>query len=345
MARDALRFLHLTDSDIASLDSFSDILNKPVGTHTYISYMLSRTNEMFTYTGLPDTIPPQLLELMLQSYGSLGILRLTESQTPNTPGIYALRGNGGGQPDAYYQPTIFVTANPALMNTANNFRIVNHYPPFDKTEWSTLPPAVFVRNDINCDGLLPLFSRYATQMVENDISIRSAQINSRQQTFICATTGPEIESANEYIRNLEAGKLSAVASRPFLEGVEAQNVSTMASNAIIQLIELQQYLKASWYNELGLNSNFNMKREYLSAEEIQASTDMLLPLVDDMFTCRQMAVEAVNKEFGTSITVSKNSAWQNKQEETESIEKATFGDNSNESDNNSPKEGDSVDRN
>lgn len=322
-ATDALRFLNLSAKEATRISTFQNILDKPSGTAIYISYMLSRTNEMFTYTSLPETIPPQLLELMLQTYGSLGIVQLTESETSNDPGIYALRGDAGGPPDPYYQPTLFISANPALMNTTYNFRIVNHYPPFDRTAWSKYPPAVLMRNDINCDGLLPLFARYAAQMVENDISIRSAQINSRQQTLICAASGPEIESANKYIADLEAGKLSAVATRPFLEGIEAQNVSTMASNAIIQLIELQQYLKASWYNELGLNSNFNMKREYLSAEEIQASTDILLPLVDDMLTCRKNAVEAINKTFGTNITVSKNSAWENKQKETDQEDKSS----------------------
>ena len=87
------------------------------------------------------------------------------------------------------------------------------------------------------------------------------------------------------------------------------------ANTIIQLIELQQYLKASWYNEIGLNANFNMKREYLSEEEIRSSTDVLLPLIDDMLRCREEAVSLVNSTFGTSIGVKKNSAWENKQDE------------------------------
>ena len=60
-----------------------------------------------------------------------------------------------------------------------------------------------------------------------------------------------------------------------------------------------------------------MKREYLSAEEIAANTDVLLPLVDDMLQCRQDALEKVNKMFGTNITVEKNSSWDNKARESE----------------------------
>ena len=59
-----------------------------------------------------------------------------------------------------------------------------------------------------------------------------------------------------------------------------------------------------------------MKREYLSAEEIAANTDVLLPLVDDMLTNRLAACERINAMFGTNISVHKNSSWENKARES-----------------------------
>ena len=56
-----------------------------------------------------------------------------------------------------------------------------------------------------------------------------------------------------------------------------------------------------------------MKREYQSEEELQANTDVLLPLVDNMLKCRQDGIKAVNELYGTNITVRKNSSWENKQ--------------------------------
>ena len=297
-------------------DCSCDILDKSRGINSYVRYMYDRTNQMFEYTGLPDTIPAYLLELYLQIYGCVAVAEV-ESQ------LYALYGNAGGAPDPYNRPTIFVYANAGL-GKSGTFRIENHLPPFaNRDAWNGHEPCVLIRNDTNCEGLLPLYARYATQLVENDISIRSAQINARQQTLIAASTDREKESATEYIKNLEAGKLSAVAENAFLNGIRAENVSTMSSNSIIQLIELQQYLKASWFNDIGLNANFNMKREYLSTEEIQASTDVLLPLADDMLHCREQACEAINKLFGTNISVSKNSAWENKEKEIEAARAET----------------------
>ena len=296
--------------DWSALDCRCDILDKRKSIYNYVLMMFDRTNQMFEYKGLPDTIPARMLELYLQINGHIGWLEWNGK-------LYALPGGWGGAPDPYYRPTIYIVANPAL-GGSHDCKIVNHLPPFDETVWSTKPDCVLMRNDTNMRGLFYLFSRYATELSENDISIRSAQINSRQQSIIAASTDREIASARAYIKALEDGKLEAVMDQAMAtKGIRATNVSVQSANVIIQLIELQQYLKASWYNEIGLNANFNMKREYLSEEELMAQTDTLIPLIDDMLRCRKEASEVVNSTFGTSISVEKNSAWENKQKELE----------------------------
>lgn len=306
MSKDSLRFLGLSSSPV---DCTCDILDKETSAFNYIQYMFDRTNTMFRYSGLPDTIPEPMLEYMLQIYGSVGIVEYHGD-------IYALNGWFGGAPDPYYRPTMFVTANPAL-GLEQNYRVVNHLPPFDRNTWEEMPPCVRFLNDSQIIGLLPMFARYAWQMVENDISIRSAQINIRSQHIIVADSGPEIESARAYMADLEAGHLSAIMKTKFADGVSVTNVANGQSNVVMQLIELQQYLKASWYNEIGLNSNFNMKSQYISSEEINSSADIMLPLIDNMLEQRQQAVDAINKWFGTSISVEKDSAWEKKQIQAE----------------------------
>ena len=296
--------------DWSALDCRCDILDKRKSIYNYVLMMFDRTNQMFEYKGLPDTIPPYMLELYLQINGHIGWLEWNGK-------LYALPGGWGGAPDPYYRPTIYIVANPAL-GGSHDCKIVNHLPPYEESVWSTKPDCVLMRNDTNMRGLFYLFSRYATELTENDISIRSAQINSRQQSIIAASTDREIASARAYIKALEDGKLEAVMDQAMAtKGIRATNVSVQSANVIIQLIELQQYLKASWYNEIGLNANFNMKREYLSEEELTSQTDTLIPLIDDMLRCRKEAIEVVNSTFGTSISVEKNSAWENKQKELE----------------------------
>ena len=294
----------------SGIDCTCNILDKEKSIYNYVMLMFDRTNQMFEYNGLPDTIPDYMLELYLQVNGHVCITEVNGN-------LYALPGGLGGAPDPYYRPTLYVLANPGLGYSAS-LDIINHLPPFAKQD--SQGKCVLVKNDTNIRGLFYLFSRYATELAENDVSIRCAQINSRQQTLIAANTDSQIASANAYFDNLEKGKIIAVADQSFLDGINSTNVSVQGANSIIQLIELQQYLKASWYNEIGLNANFNMKREYLSEEELRASTDVLLPLIDDMLRCRKEAIDKVNSEYGTNITVEKNSAWENKQEELDTAQ-------------------------
>lgn len=295
----------LYTGDWSEIDCTCNILNKKQSIFNYVMLMFDRTSQMFEYEGLPDTIPAEMLELYLQVNGHVCI---TEAKG----NLYALPGGLGGVPDPYYRPTLYVVANPGLGYTAS-LSIVNHLPPFSSQD--TQGKCVLMKNDTNLRGLFYLFSRYATELAENDVSIRAAQINSRQQTLIAANTDRQIASANAYFDSLEKGKITAVADSSFLDGIKSTNVSVQGANSIIQLIELQQYLKASWYNEIGLNANYNMKREYLSEEELQASSDALLPLIDNMLKCRENAIEVVNSIYSTSISVKKNSAWENKQKE------------------------------
>lgn len=292
--------------DWSGIECTCDILDKRRSIYNYVMLMFDRTNQMFEYDGLPDTIPAYMMELYLQINGHVGIIKKGED-------LYALPGGLGGAPDPYYRPTLYIIANPAL-GISLSCSIENHLPPFNKNQASQAK-CVLMKNDTNMRGLFYLFSRYATELAENDVSIRCAQINSRAQTFIAANTDKQIASANAYLKALEDGKLTSVADQSFLDGINAVNVSTQGANTIIQLIELQQYLKASWYNDIGLNANFNMKREYQSEEELQANTDVLLPLIDDMLRCREDAISAINSTFGTQISVRKNSSWENKQRE------------------------------
>lgn len=298
MASNALRFLELEPGH--PLDCTCDILDKYGAALHYVQYMLDRTAGMFEYKGLPETIPPLMLEIMLQTYGTI-LIASHNSQ------LYSFRAGWGGPPDVYYRSTIATVANPGL-GISQMYRIANHFQPYDSVEWQELPAGIKIMNDARCVGMVPMYSRYATQLAENDVSIRSAQINSRQQTAIVASDGPEIESARAYQKALIAGELSVIGKRPFLEGINVVDTST-TGRILMDLVELHQYIKASWFNDVGLNSNFNMKRSYISPTEAEAANDTMAPLIDDMLECRRMGFEAVNREFGTNITVEKGSAW------------------------------------
>lgn len=259
-------------------------------------YMLNRTQSMFKWSGLPESIPQRILELYLQINGNVCFYQYEGT-------LYVFRGALGGVPDVYYMPTIYTIANPAL-DISKNLKIDED--------------CIVIPNDSMYFGLMPLFNRYASLMAENELSISIATINSRIIDLISAPDDRTKQSAEKFLKDVRDGKLGVISSNEFFEGLKSQPYGTTGnSNTITNLIELEQYLKASWYNELGLNSNYNMKRESLNSEESQLNHDSLLPLVDDMLKQRQEGAERVNDMFGTEITVDYNSAWEDNQIELE----------------------------
>ena len=264
-----------------------DFNDKEQALRNYMAYMLNRTQMIFEYEGLPDTIPAKFLELLLQINGYACIAE-------DKGKLYAFYGGLGGEPDEYYQPTICVVANPALK--------------LSKT-YTIKKDCVLGRNDVLMYGLTNLFRRYATAMVENDISFRMASINARVNSLISAPDDPTKDAAEQYLQDLENGKLGAVAANEFLDGIKVQPMSS-SLRTFTDLIEYQQYIKASWFNEIGLNANYNMKREKLSTTESQMNNDALLPLVDQMLRCRQEMCDEINAMFGTEISVSFGSSWE-----------------------------------
>ena len=75
------------------------------------------------------------------------------------------------------------------------------------------------------------------------------------------------------------------------------------------MIEYQQYIKSEMFNEVGLSSNFNMKRERLISSEVDQAEDSLFPLVYNMMENRISGIAALNETFGLNITVDFGSVW------------------------------------
>lgn len=274
-----------------------DFRNKDMCTRDNITYMLLRTLSMFKYNNLPKTIPTRVLELYLQINGSACIYKYKDN-------IYCLQGGLGGEPDYNYMPTIFTVANPAL-KLEKNLKINDE--------------CVIIPNDDMYFGLFPLIKKYATALSENELSLFIGGILSRIPSLISASDDSAYASAQQFLKGIEDGKLGAIADSKFLEGIKALPISQGQSRNITQLIEYEQYLRAGFFNDIGLNANYNMKRESINSNESQLNDDMLYPLIDNMLKCRKEALEQVNEMYGTDITVEFNSSWEDNETEKDAI--------------------------
>ena len=163
-----------------------------------------------------------------------------------------------------------------------------------------------------------MLRRYCMQLVENDITLQLADVLARATINISATDDKTKKSAELWLKRLKEGKLGIIAETAFLEGLNIREFQHVAQS-ITPLIEYHQYIKASLYNELGLNSNYNMKRESINSNESQLNDDMLHPLIDDMLRERKEGIERVNKLFGLNITVDFDGAWLENEKEEQAV--------------------------
>lgn len=289
--------------------------------------VLNRMQAAFEWDGLPDTIPQKWLEFMLQSNGWAFI-------APVEGSLYAFTGGLGGEPDVYYQPTICTVANPALNYSA---------------ELQIGVDGVLISDDVYRTGIIPIIGKYAGLLAENTITIRIADIMSRITSIVSGSDDSTIESAKEYFRQLEDGHLGVIEESAFLEDLKVQAAATTGTTRLTDLIEMEQYLKSSMYNELGLQSNYNMKREAVNSTEAELGDDVLQPFIDNMLKQRQKACEEINRMFGTEISCDLASAWkindEEREEKTEEIKEGNNDGDQNESNNPEgiPDNGDNID--
>ena len=260
----------------------------------YVWYMLDKTIHMFKWGNLPKTIPARKLEEFIQTRGYVGFKPVNDE-------FYVFTGGRGGTRDVYYEPTRFVFANPAL-NISGDFEIGVE--------------CELIRNDSLYIGLMPMFTRYASLLVENAISLRISDINLRALLTMGAPDDKTKASAELYLKRLEDGENAVIGETAFFDGVNYHDKSH-PNNHMKDLIEYEQYLKASWFNEMGLDSNYNMKRERISNGEVNQNSDALIPLMFDMLNSRKECVDKINALYGLNITVDLDSVWKQNLEQSE----------------------------
>ena len=269
------------------------IKNKDKSVNGYIRKMLAITQAMFVYKGLPETLPQNNLENLLQTNGNVFVTEVEGK-------LYAFTGGLGGTPNVYNEATEYIVSNPFL-NLNKSYKIDVE--------------GVLIKNDSGANSLLPIFGKYGVLCSDTLLSLNTCSVLSRITMLISASDDKTKQSADDFVNKIIQGDFSVIGENAFFKGVNLQSISTQSANQITQLIELLQYFKASAFNEIGLNANYNLKRERLNTSEVQMNVDALNPYVDNMLQERKKAVEKINAMFGTEISVELGSSWAIRQED------------------------------
>lgn len=270
---------------------------------TYFRLLVNKTSQLFTWGGLPDTVDVNFLNTQLLLNGKVCFFKEGDK-------VYALNGSLGGEPNLYYKPSQWIVANPILGSRTLRVRqkdgneesvegldgVVVNLTPVD--EQSDLPAK---------GGLFGLIYQTAGLLADNISSLNVAQINGRVNQFVTADDEEMARTAELVLQQMYEGKPYKVLSQDLVDKINVNPVAATGTNqAIMNLIEAHQYILAQFFNEIGIISNFNMKRERLNTAEVEMNTGALDINIQSMIGQLKKDIEKVNKVCGTSITIELN---------------------------------------
>lgn len=247
---------------------------------------------MFDYDGLPETIPKKDIEFQLLNYGYSAIP--LEKINDN---YYSFIGGLGGELDAYYIPTLITIANPYL-NYNKALKIGSE--------------CVLILCDDMFKGLNVYLSKYASLLTALDISFYWGIIDTRVQKLYESNNDDIATSVKDVLDAIELGnEIKTIAGKPLFDMLKSHDFTSpsQTSTNLKSLIETRQYILAQFYIGIGLNANYNMKRESLNENELNADSDTLLPLIDNMLECRKQGFEEFNSKTGLNVSVRLSKRW------------------------------------
>lgn len=277
------------------------ITNKKEQLSKFRADMLNKSLTMFEWKNLPETLPAVEIEKQLQTNGYSIIAKVKGN-------IYAFQGGFSGQ-DPYNQPTKAIVNNPSLKY--NGTFTIND-------------DCVIIKNDDMQQGLIHIYNKYGTLLIENQITMLMTDYNYRMPFTISSKDDSTTQSAREYLQKVIDGSLGVIGEAKLFDALKVTPTNNKGVNSFADLYGYQQFIEAQLNNTIGLATNNNMKRERLTTNEIEVNKNASYPLIDNMLRNRKQAVEKINKMFDLDIDVEFSSIWNGTNEDDNN---GTNGDN------------------
>lgn len=249
--------------------------------------LINTACSLFQWENLPNSFDVNFLNAELITHGRIGII--TKSGR-----LYTVRGDVGGEINEYYKPTQYIFANPVL-GSGSPF-IGRDIAVIFLTSEDTAP-------NIYVGGLSALIESTASLLADNELSLSVAQKNTRLMLLADADNEATRNSAEQTLKAMYNGEPYKVVNRRMTDTFNVNPLVTIRpAESMRQLIENRQYIWSCFLQELGINSNFNLKRERLTTSEVDLNGECLDTLIDDIERTVLQGVEMTNTMYGTNIT-------------------------------------------
>ena len=222
--------------------------------------------------------------------------------------LYALNGNWGGEPNAYYEPTEWIVANPIL--GSKTLKALNKAGSKDTSGLDGIVIALtdfdYLTDNLN-GGLYPLIYKYSGLLADNDVSLNIAQINGRLNVVLTADSENIANQAEDVLKDLYNGKPYKVLYQDLMNKIQVNPIAAAGTNnTIMSLIEAKAHLLQDFYSEIGIASQGNLKRERVNTAETELMTGCLDISIWNMLESLREGLDRVNELFGTAMNVELN---------------------------------------
>ena len=251
--------------------------------------VLIKALSIFKYDNLPDSIHENILERYLLLKGLVAFVKINGV-------VYSLPCSVA-EKNQYDEP-IKVTVSNAYLKYSETLTVGKD--------------CVLGTNDSIGSNLNALFDKYSYLISVNETTMALIDIIKRSQILMSASDDNTIESAHDYLNNLENGELGVISTNQILDDlhVKTQTAGTQSAS-LTDLFQYQNYLKSELLTELGIVSNNNMKRERLNTQEVSVNQNVAYPLISNMLLNRQKFVDKLNNIFGLDVKVDYSDLWKN----------------------------------
>ena len=270
------------------------LTNKKEQLSKFRADMLNKSLTMFEWENLPGTLPAVELEKQLQMNGYSIIAKVDGN-------VYAFQGGFSGQ-DPYGRPTTAIVNNPSLQYNGT---------------FTIDEDCVIIKNDDMQQGLLHIFNKYGSLLIENQITMLMTDYNYRMPFTISSKDDSTTQSAQDFLNKIIDGSLGVIGEAKLFDALSVTPTNNKGVNSFADLYGYQQFIEAELNNTIGLATNNNMKRERLTTNEIEVNKNASYPLIDNMLRNRKQAVEKINKMFDLDIDVDFSSIWNGNSDESD----------------------------
>lgn len=272
--------------EVLSVDNLYDM---------YFNDLLSCCMQILIFDGLPDSIDLTWFKMCLLTAGRVAFFRDTKGDGE----LRALDCAIAGEPDIYYMPREVLIVNPAFKGYSYTLPIhsdqvaVVYCRECDRYQYAR-----------NTGGLYPLISSTAQLLADNTASINVATKNMRLTNILAADDTNTVSSMQLSLRKMYDGEPAIIVQKTLLDKIEPIPLTDHTNTQqLIQLLEVRQYIYAHFYEQIGLKTNDQRKKERLITAELDDGAELALFNVADMLESVTRGIEEVNRDFGTDIDV------------------------------------------